>query len=159
MTMHRIYLGLGSNIGESRDNIETALKLLERKINILKRSSFYETEPVGYKDQAWFLNMVIEGETELDPYELLDFTQSIERDMKRVKTIINGPRNIDVDILIYDDLKIQFENLVIPHPRMKERNFVMVPLFEIAPEIILDNMPIKEIINGLEGEEIRKAID
>lgn len=157
MTMHRIYLGLGSNIGESRNNIETALVLLEKKINIIKKSSFYETEPVGFKDQPWFLNIVLEGETELNPFELLEFTQSIEKDMKRVKTIINGPRNIDVDILIYDNLKIETENLNIPHPRMEERNFVMVPLFEIAPRMVINNKPIKEIVENLKGEEIRKV--
>ncbi len=157
MTMHRIYLGLGSNIGESRNNIETALVLLEKKINIIGKSSFYETEPVGFKDQPWFLNIVLEGETELNPFELLEFTQSIEKDMKRVKTIINGPRNIDVDILIYDNLKIETENLNIPHPRMEERNFVMVPLFEIAPRMVINNKPIKEIVENLKGEEIRKV--
>ncbi|TJX15703.1 2-amino-4-hydroxy-6-hydroxymethyldihydropteridine diphosphokinase [Tissierella creatinini] len=155
--MHRIYLGLGSNIGESRNNIETALMLLEKKINIIKKSSFYETEPVGFKDQPWFLNIVLEGQTELNPFELLEFTQSIEKDMKRIKTIINGPRNIDVDILIYDNLKIETENLNIPHPRMQERNFVMVPLFEIAPKMVIDNKSIKEIVENLKGEEIRKV--
>ena len=159
MTMYRVYLGLGSNIGETRDNIENALELLESKVKILKRSSFYETEPVGFKDQPWFLNIVIKGETELNPYELLEYTQSIEKGMKRIKTIINGPRNIDVDILLYDDLKIESENLTIPHPRMQERNFVMVPLFEIEPEIVLDNKHIKDILENLKGEEIRKAKD
>ena len=157
--MHRVYLGLGSNIGETRKNIEKALMLLEEKLKILKRSSFYETEPVGYKDQAWFLNIVIEAQTELNPHELLEFTQSIENGMKRVKTIINGPRNIDVDLLLYDDIEIDSENLTIPHPRMKERNFVMVPLFEIAPKMVLDNKPIKDIVKDLKGEEIRRVID
>ncbi len=157
--MHRIYLGLGSNIGETRKNIESALDLLENKVNILKRSSFYETEPVGFKDQPWFLNIVVEAQTELSPEELLVFTQSIEKDMRRVKTIINGPRNIDVDILIYDDFRLESENLIIPHPRMQERNFVMVPLFEIAPDLILDNKQIKDIVENLKGEEIRKVMD
>lgn len=159
MTMHKVYLGLGSNIGDSKNNIETALTLLERKVNILKRSSYYETEPVGFKDQPWFINMVLEAETKLDPKELLEFTQGIEKEMKRIKTIINGPRNIDVDILIYDDIKVETENLIIPHPRMQERNFVMVPLLEIAPEMVLDNNYIKDIVESLKGEEIRKVMD
>lgn len=157
--MNRVYLGLGSNIGESKKNIESALALLSEKVNIVKKSSYYETEPVGFKDQPWFINMVLEAETKLDPKELLEFTQGIEKEMKRIKTIINGPRNIDVDILIYDDIKVETENLIIPHPRMQERNFVMVPLLEIAPEMVLDNNYIKDIVESLKGEEIRKVMD
>lgn len=157
--MNRVYLGLGSNIGDSKSNIESALLSLAKKVNIINKSSYYQTEPVGYKDQAWFLNMVIEGETDLNPRELLSFTQSIEKDMKRVKTIVNGPRIIDIDILIYDDLKIESEDLIIPHPRMQERAFVMVPIFEIAPELVIDNIAVKDIIQNLKGEEIRKLVD
>lgn len=157
--MNKVYLGLGSNIGDSKRNIESALSLLSKKVNILNKSSYYETEPVGFKDQPWFLNIVIEGETDLMPRELLDFTQSIERDMKRVKTILNGPRIIDVDILIYGDIKMESEDLIIPHPRMHERAFVMVPLFEIAPSLVINNMIIEDIMKNLKGEEIRKVVD
>ncbi len=157
--MNRVYLGLGSNIGDSKSNIESALLSLDKKVNIINKSSYYQTEPVGYKDQAWFLNMVIEGETNLNPRELLSFTQSIEKDLKRVKTIVNGPRIIDIDILIYDDLKIESEDLIIPHPRMQERAFVMVPIFEIAPELVINNIAVKDIIQNLKGEEIRKLVD
>lgn len=159
MIMSKIYLGIGSNIGDSRKNIESALLLLNKKINILNKSSYYETEPVGFKDQPWFLNIVIEGETDLNPKELLEFTQSIEKDMKRVKTILNGPRIIDVDILIYSDINMESENLIIPHPRMHARAFVMVPLFEIAPKLIINNMAIADIMKNLKGEEIRKVVD
>lgn len=157
--MNKVYLGLGSNIGDSKRNIESALLLLSKKVNILNKSSYYETEPVGFKDQPWFLNMVIEGETDLNPRELLDFTQSIERDMKRVKTIVNGPRIIDVDILIYGDIKMESENLTIPHPRMHERAFVMVPMFELAPKLVINNIPIEDIMKNFKGEEIRKVVD
>lgn len=157
--MSRVYLGLGSNIGDTRRNIESALLLLEKKVNILNKSSYYETEPVGFKDQAWFLNIVVEGETDLNPRQLLDFTQSIERDMKRVKTIVNGPRIIDVDILMYDDIKMESDNLTIPHPRMHERAFVMVPTFEIAPDLMINNKPIKDIMKNFKGEEIRKLVE
>ncbi|OLS01903.1 2-amino-4-hydroxy-6-hydroxymethyldihydropteridine diphosphokinase [Tissierella creatinophila] len=157
--MNKVYLGLGSNIGDSKRNIESALLLLSKKVNILNKSSYYETEPVGFKDQPWFLNMVIEGETSLNPRELLDFTQSIERDMKRVKTIVNGPRIIDVDILIYGDIKMESENLIIPHPRMHERAFVMVPMFELAPKLVINNIPIGDIMKNFKGEEIRKVVD
>lgn len=157
--MNRVYLGLGSNIGESKKNIESALALLSEKVNIVKKSSYYETEPVGFKDQAWFLNMVLEGQTDLTPIELLDFTQSIERNMKRVKTILNGPRIIDVDILIYDDIKMASDRLILPHPRMQERAFVMVPIFEISPDLTLEDRPIQDIIKNLKAEEIKKLVD
>lgn len=154
--MNKVYLGLGSNIGESKKNIERALSLLSKKTNIISQSSYYKTEPVGFKDQAWFLNMVIEVETDLSPMELLDFTQGIEKEMKRVKTRINGPRIIDVDILLYNQEEINSERLTIPHPRMRERAFVMIPMHEIAPEIIIEGTTIEEIIDKLEGEEIEK---
>ena len=154
--MNSVYLGLGSNIGDTKNNIDMALKYLEEKLNILKKSSYYETEPVGFKEQEWFLNMVIKVETYLSPSELLDFTQSIESRMKRVKTIINGPRIIDLDILLYNDEDIETERLVIPHPRMFERAFVMVPLFEISPDLIIKGRKIGDILDELDGEEIHK---
>lgn len=157
--MNKIYLGLGSNIGNSKKNIESALLMISEEVNILKKSSYYETEPVGFKEQSWFLNIVIQGETNLSPKELLEFTQDIEKKMKRVKTILNGPRIIDVDILIYDQINMETETLIIPHPRMYERAFVMIPLFEIAPDLIINNIPIKDIIDKLDGEEIRKLIN
>lgn len=154
--MSRIFLGIGTNLGDKENNFERALNLLSEKVKILKRSSYYETEPVGYKDQPWFLNMVIEGETDLSPENLLLFIKGIESEMKRVKTIVNGPRIIDVDILLYEDKIIQTENLAIPHPRMLLRAFVMVPLFEIAPDIVISGRNIKEIMSEFEGEEIHK---
>ena len=153
---NRIYLGLGSNIGYTMKNIILALDLLQEKVNILKKSSYYETEPVGYKEQDWFLNIVIQGETELSPEALLEFTQSIEAKMKRVKTIVNGPRIIDVDILLYSNIEMKTEKLVIPHPRMLERAFVVVPLSEIAPDIIIKGKSIEDILTTLDGEEIHK---
>lgn len=156
--MNKIYLSLGTNLGDKKDNLEQALKLLSHKVKILKISSYYETEPVGFKDQPWFLNIVVEGETNLLPSELLIFTQSIEHEMKRVKTIVNGPRIIDVDILLYEDEKVETEDLVIPHPRMKERAFVMVPLAEISPDIIIQGEKISHILKNLKGEKIHKVI-
>lgn len=154
--MSRIFLGLGTNLGDKEGNLERALNILSEKVKILKRSSYYETEPVGYKEQPWFLNMVVEGETDLSPENLLIFIKGIENEMKRVKTIVNGPRIIDVDILLYEDKIIQTENLTIPHPRMLLRAFVMVPLFEIAPDIVISGRNIKEIMSEFEGEEIHK---
>ncbi|HZK38412.1 MAG TPA: 2-amino-4-hydroxy-6-hydroxymethyldihydropteridine diphosphokinase, partial [Clostridia bacterium] len=100
--MNKIYLSLGSNIGDTKSNLDRAVELLKEKVNILNISSYYETEPVGYKDQDWFLNIALEGETDLNPEALLKFTQSIENKMKRKKTIRFGPRIIDIDILLYE---------------------------------------------------------
>lgn len=157
--MNKIYLSLGSNIGDTKSNLDKAVGLLKEKVNVLDQSSYYETEPVGYKDQDWFLNIVLEGETDLDPEEPLRFTQSIESRMKRKKTIRFGPRIIDVDILLYEQVNLQTDNLIIPHPRMCERAFVMVPLYEIAPHLTIKGRKIKKIINELEGEQIYKKDD
>ena len=154
--MHKIYLSLGSNIGETRKNLEEALEMLAEKVKITAVSSYYETEPVGYKDQSWFLNIAVAGETVLAPYALLSFTQSIEQGMGRVKLIRFGPRNIDIDILLYDDLILNDETLTIPHPRMTERAFVVEPLYEIAPELRVAGVPLAEILANLQGEQIRK---
>lgn len=154
--MSKIYLSLGTNLGDKKENLTYALQLLSEKINILKVSSFYETEPVGYKDQPWFMNIVMEGTTHLSPEDLLAFTQSIEQTMKRVKTILNGPRIIDVDILLYEDVKINTRTLTIPHPRMTERAFVMYPLFEISPDLLIDGKSLKNIMENFKGEEIKR---
>ena len=154
--MSKIYLSLGTNLGEKESNFEQALRLLSKEVKILKKSSLYETEPVGFKDQPWFLNMVIEGDTDLSAGDLLCFTKSIEREMKRIKTIVNGPRIIDVDILLYDDEKIETEDLIIPHLRMLERAFVMVPLYEISSDLIVSGKSIKDIMGNFIGEKIFK---
>jgi 2-amino-4-hydroxy-6-hydroxymethyldihydropteridine diphosphokinase len=154
--MSKIYLGLGTNLGDTESNLEQALNFLSEKITIIKKSSLYETEPVGFKDQPWFLNMVVEAETGLAPEDLLYFTQSIEKQMKRVKTIVNGPRIIDIDILLYGNERVKTENLVIPHPRMTQRAFVMVPLYEISPELIISGKSVKDIMVNFSGEKIRK---
>jgi 2-amino-4-hydroxy-6-hydroxymethyldihydropteridine diphosphokinase len=152
----KIYLGLGTNLGNTESNLEQALHFLSENITILKKSSIYETEPVGFKDQPWFLNMVIEAETDLPPEDLLCFTQNIEQKMKRVKIIVNGPRIIDIDILLYSDESVKTENLVIPHPGMLQRAFVMVPLHEISPELIISGKSLKDIMANFSGEKINK---
>lgn len=154
--MSKIYLSLGTNLGDKEENLENALRLLSEKVKILKTSSLYETEPVGFTDQPWFLNMVLEGDTGLSPSDLLSFTKSIEGEMKRIKTIVNGPRIIDVDILLYDEEKIETEDLMIPHPRMMGRAFVMVPLYEIAPNLIIFGNSIHNIMANFNGEKISK---
>lgn len=132
--MAKVYIGVGSNLGERRKNCFRALELLEKeKIFIKKKSSFYETEPWGIKDQPMFLNMVLEIETDLKPQELLQIIKKIEKKAGREKTYPWGPRAIDLDILLFDNIIINDDNLKIPHPLMCERDFVLRPLCEIAP--------------------------
>lgn len=157
--MKTAYLGIGGNIGDTRANIEDTIELLKRNdaIEVTNISSFYETEPVGYTDQDWFLNVVVEVETTLEPLELLDYCQYIENELKRERTIRWGPRTIDIDILLYENYSSDSEVLTVPHPRMTQRAFAMVPLYEINTELVIDGKDIKDIIEHLKGEKIRKA--
>lgn len=154
----KAYLGIGGNIGDKKANIDQALDLLRTydKIEVTKVSSYYETEPVGYTDQDWFMNVVAEIETELSPKELLEACQSIENELKRVRLIRWGPRTIDIDILLYENYSSHEELLTVPHPRMTERAFVMIPLYELNKELIIDGKSISEIVASLKGEEIVK---
>lgn len=133
---HTIYLALGSNLGDRRANLAAALQRLRNAVEIISLSSVYETEPVGYTDQPRFLNMVLQGRTNLSPETLLAYVKSIEVTLGREPTFRNGPRPIDIDILFYDELRHNEEHLTIPHPRLAERAFVLVPLAEIAPDVI-----------------------
>jgi 2-amino-4-hydroxy-6-hydroxymethyldihydropteridine diphosphokinase len=131
-----IYLGLGSNLGDRRANLDRALKeLAAAGIRIKKISSYIETDPVGGPPQGKFLNAAAQVETSLSPIELLEAVKSIEKCMGREKTVRNGPRLIDIDVLLYDEVKMNGEELTIPHPRMLGRAFVMAPLREIAPQV------------------------
>ncbi len=134
VTTHTIYLALGSNLGDRRSNLAAALQRLREVMEIDTVSSLYETEPMDYLEQPRFLNMVCSGKTSLSPRDLLKHIKEIETELGRQQTFRNGPRPIDIDILFYDDLHLTEENLTIPHPRMAERAFVLVPLAEIAPE-------------------------
>lgn len=157
--MKKSYLGIGGNIGDTKNNIEETVRLLAENpnINVTRVSSLYETEPVGYTDQDWFLNIVVEIETSLTPMELLKECQHIENELKRVRTIRWGPRTIDVDILLYEDYESDEEILTIPHPRMTTRAFAMIPLYEIKQDLVINGKNIKEIVGNLKGEEIRKV--
>ena len=130
------FLSLGSNLGSRAKNLATAVRLLrENGVEVLRASSVYETEPVDHLDQPWFLNQALQVRSSLDPYSLLELAKSIEARMKRVPTMAKGPRTIDIDILFAGDTVLDTPDLVIPHPRLAQRNFVLVPLCEIAPEI------------------------
>ena len=136
MTNHQVYLGLGSNLGDCRKNLERAIRMIGDKVGrVLRQSSFIETEPWGFESEHKFMNAVILCETMKTPREVLLLTQQIERDMGRKKKSVSGgyaDRPIDIDILLYDDLTIDEPDLKIPHPLMYERDFVMIPLNEIS---------------------------
>jgi 2-amino-4-hydroxy-6-hydroxymethyldihydropteridine diphosphokinase len=134
--MATIFLSLGSNIGDRAGNLNAAIAALaEAGVRVRKVSAFYETEPVDYLQQGWFLNCVVEGETELPAGTLLTRLREIEMRMGSKKAIAKGPRILDIDILLYGDETIATPELQVPHPRMTQRRFVLVPLVEIAPEL------------------------
>lgn len=134
--MPTVYLGLGANLGDRQSNISQALQLLRQHLTIERISACYETSPVGYLDQPDFINIACRASTELAPRELLRFVKQVEQRMGRLATFRYGPRLIDVDILLYDDLVLDTAELTIPHPRMAERAFVLVPLAEIAADVV-----------------------
>ncbi|MCK4982949.1 MAG: 2-amino-4-hydroxy-6-hydroxymethyldihydropteridine diphosphokinase [Victivallaceae bacterium] len=132
-----IYLGIGSNLGDREKHIQDALNLLPNYgVTTLKQSTLIETDPVGGPPQGKFLNGALKAETSLDPNALLSCLKSIETELGRKKSMKNGPRPIDIDILLYDNIVINTPMLTIPHPQMLERDFVMRPLQEIEPDII-----------------------
>lgn len=167
------YIGLGSNIGDRRANLVEAIeRIKELGFEIVRQSSIYETEPVGFTDQPWFLNQVIEAKLSVQPNaaqaasflaELLD----IEREMGRKRTIVHGPRLIDIDLLLFDDLIVQHSNdtasssktlgIVLPHPRMHLRRFVLEPFCEIAPDLVhpVLKKTCHEILASLNDQVVR----
>jgi len=132
MKENKVYIGIGTNVGDRGQNIENALAEIAKTVSIVKKSSIHETKPIDYEDQDDFYNMVIEINTDIPPIDLIIKLQEIEHRMGRVRNIKNGPRIIDLDILTYGDEVINEPNLTIPHPRMLERDFVMKPLKEIS---------------------------
>lgn len=131
-----IYLSLGSNLGDRAANLDRAVNALpEIGVGILRRSSIYETEPVDFLAQPWFLNCVLEAETLLAPRQLLDELQDIERKSGSRKLVPRGPRLMDLDILFYGTEVIHESGMEIPHPRLAQRRFVLVPLAEVSPEL------------------------
>ena len=129
-----VFLGLGSNIGDRGENLRQALEYLGREVILDRCSSIYDTAPWGYLDQDRFLNCVCRGQTSLEPEALLEAVKRVEGIMGRRRTVVNGPRVIDVDILLYGCRVVSEPRLEIPHPRLPERAFVLVPLEEIAPD-------------------------
>ncbi|MGH9702257.1 MAG: 2-amino-4-hydroxy-6-hydroxymethyldihydropteridine diphosphokinase [Candidatus Acidiferrales bacterium] len=149
--MKRVYFSLGSNVGDREQNITRAIALMaERGIHTVRQSSIFETEPVGLRAQGWFLNCAVEAETDLMPRQLLHVIQGIEQELGRRRMVANGPRTIDIDILLLGTSVIHSQELDVPHPRMTDRRFVLVPLNEIAPSLrhpVLKNT-IAELLAG-----------
>lgn len=156
------YIALGSNIEPRFAYLEEAIEELGKvaKIEVLNKSEVYETVPVGYTDQGNFLNMVIEIETDLSAFNLLDTCQTVERKLGRNRDIRWGPRTIDLDILLYNKEHMKTEKLIIPHPRMHERAFVLVPLQDVNPSVHIHsiNKDVSRILNDLPTEEKRGVI-
>jgi 2-amino-4-hydroxy-6-hydroxymethyldihydropteridine diphosphokinase len=131
-----VYLSLGSNLGDREKNLRAAIAALANaKVRVTRVSSFYETEPVDLRQQPWFLNCVVQAETEVPPLDLLRALRGIESRMGSTKLVPKGPRLIDLDILLYGDESIDTPELQVPHPRMLQRRFVLVPLAEVAPHL------------------------
>lgn len=131
-----VYLSLGSNLGDRQRNLRTAIAALaDARVRATRVSAFYETEPVDLREQPWFLNCVVKMETEIPPLDLLHALREIESTMGSKKLVPKGPRLIDLDILLYGDEAIDTAELQVPHPRMLQRKFVLVPLAEIAPNL------------------------
>lgn len=146
-----IVLGLGSNMGEREQNLEQALGKLDARpeIKIVQTSSIFETAPFGNTDQADFLNMTAAISTKLPPLELLKACLAVEQTLGRIRMQRWGPRVIDIDLLVYDAVVISIPELTLPHPGMLEREFVMIPLFEMAPGLVLPNgRTVAEIVAG-----------
>ncbi len=150
-----VYLGLGSNMGNRQDNLEKALDLLSQRLRLGQVSPIYDTEPVGNTNQPRFLNLVCQVYTRLAPTGLLNLAKGIESKLGRAPSTSDAPRPIDIDILFYGDQVIETPELVIPHSRLAERAFVLIPLAEIAPELVhpVSGKTIRELLQGVNGTQ------
>jgi 2-amino-4-hydroxy-6-hydroxymethyldihydropteridine diphosphokinase len=158
--MKTVYLGLGSNVGDRERNLAAAIEQLAGPgFRVTRVSSTFETEPIDFTAQRWFLNLVVEAETDLFPMQLLSRTLKIERSLGRVRTVKNGPRTIDIDILLYGKTVIHSASLEVPHPRMAERRFVLAPLAELAPDLRhpLTHRFIREMLDAAPAQKVRRV--
>ena len=153
--MNKAYLGLGTNMGDRLEYLNSACILLSEyeNINITNKSKIYETKAWGYTDQADFLNMCLEINTSLDEFQLLEVCGQVEQKLNRKRIIRWGPRTIDVDILFFNDIILNNEKLSIPHPRISERAFVLIPLMDLNTNLVIKNKTIDVYLNSLSSEE------
>ena len=153
-------MGLGSNVGAREEMLQTAIDRLQSpELRIVRASSIYETEPQGRRNQRWFLNLVVEAETDLFPRQLLGRIAKIEQELGRRRMMANGPRTIDIDILFYGNFVVETPELKIPHPRFAERRFVLAPMMELAPELRdpVSRRTMRELLPGMAGQAVRKV--
>ena len=159
--MHKVFLGLGSNVGNKVENIKKAISFLKKNITDIQIAPFYISKAVGYENQEDFINTVIKGYTNLSPIELFQFTKEVEKKVGRVYRFHWGPREIDIDILFFDDLVLDTENLKIPHPRLHERDFVLFPLKDLDENFVhpVFDKTIKDLIKELKLKSIIGKLD
>jgi 2-amino-4-hydroxy-6-hydroxymethyldihydropteridine diphosphokinase len=158
MKEHTVYLALGSNLGDRLENLKEAIAALPPQMEVKAKSSVYETPPWGYEDQPKFLNQVLKAKTYLDPEPLLKHLKRLEVALGRKESFPNGPRLIDMDLLFYDDLVLNRPSLVIPHPRLHERGFVLLPLMDINPELVhpVNKKSVREMVAECDVAGIEK---
>jgi 2-amino-4-hydroxy-6-hydroxymethyldihydropteridine diphosphokinase len=157
-----VYLGLGSNIGDREAHLRKAVEALQaRDLRLRRVSGIYETEPVGLREQRWFLNQVAEFETELHPLQLLRRTAQVETRLGRKRVVVNGPRTIDIDILLYGNAIVKKPDLEVPHPRYRDRRFVLEPLAELSGELKdpETHQTVSEMLDAVSGQPtiVKKA--
>ena len=154
---HIAYIGIGSNLGDKLQNYEKAISEILKfdRHRFLAKSSLFKTQPMGYTAQDWFVNGVIKIETDLEPHELLQALKTIESQLGRAKTFRWGPRTIDLDILFFDDIEIQTEELQIPHPSIQDRGFVLIPLAEIDRNLVHPTLKktVQEFLENLKEDQ------
>ena len=159
-SQHTVYLSLGTNLGRRAANLRAALAGLAPQVHVRRVSPVYETEPWGYADQPAFLNQVVEAETALSPEDLLGYIKHIEMVLGREPTFRYGPRLIDLDVIFYDDRVIDEDNLTVPHPRLAERAFVLVPLADLAPDLVhpLLHQPVRDLLAAVDVAGVRQVM-
>ena len=157
--MKTVYLGLGSNMGDREAMLQAAVRALESpRLHVRRVSPVYETEPIDVPGQRWFLNLVAEAETDLFPMQLLHRTAKVEVQLGRRRLAPKGPRTIDIDILLFGNAIVMTPALEIPHPRFRERRFVLAPLADLAPDLRdpVTRKTVRELLGELHGQAVRR---